>query len=197
MNQQSFSYSFFSQSVRKAVPALLVLLIFCSSCENNEKEVAAFGKKSTPPEEGKDLVIYMSEAAKVKGKLTSPYMLRYQADTPSMVFPKTLHVDFYNDSMKTESYLDAKYGKYYQSLNKVYLRDSVVVKKITTGDTLHCRDLWWDQRTGNFTTDDSVEIYSKDKITFGKGMTADQNFRYYTILHMRGSILSTESGLPK
>ncbi len=190
MKQNSFLYS-------RLIPALLVFIICCCSCENNIKDLPGYSKKQPIPEEGKDLVIYMSEDAKVKGKLTSPYMLRYQADTPSMVFPRTLHVDFYNDSMKIENKMDALYGKYYQSLNKVYLRDSVVVKNILRGDTLYCDDLWWDQHTGDFTTDKRVRIYSKDKITFGTGMIADQNFRYYTIKNMQGSILTSKNGLPK
>ncbi len=44
-------------------------------------------------------------------------------------FPGTLHVDFYNDSMQVESQLDAHYGKYLQNQDKVFLRDSVVVKE--------------------------------------------------------------------
>lgn len=195
MKQNSFLYPHYWHL--RFLCALLVVMTCCSSCENNVKDLPGYGKRQPPPEEGKDLIIYMSEDAKVKGKLTSPYMLRYQADTPAMVFPKTLHVDFYNDSMKVESMMDALYGKYYQSLNKVYLRDTVVVKNILRGDTLHCDDLWWDQRTGDFTTDKPVRIYSKDKISFGTGMIADQNFRYYTIKHMTGSILTPQNGLPK
>ncbi|MDR3715574.1 MAG: LPS export ABC transporter periplasmic protein LptC [Puia sp.] len=190
MKQRPFLYP-------RLAAVLLTIVVCCFGCENNVKDLPGYGKKAPPPEEGKDLTIYMSEDSKMKGKLTSPYMLRYQADTPAMVFPRTLHVDFYNDSLKTESMMDALYGKYYQSLNKVYLRDSVVVKNILRGDTLYCEDLWWDQRTGDFTTDKKVRIYSKDKITFGTGMIADQNFRYYTIKNMQGSILTSESGLPK
>ena len=31
-------------------------------------------------------------------------------------FPNTLHVDFYNDSTKIETWLDSKYGKYFEKL---------------------------------------------------------------------------------
>ncbi len=92
--------------------------------------------------------------------------------------------------------MDAKYGKYLQNQNKVFLRDSVVVKNILKGDTLHCKYLWWDQNTQKFTTDDSVQIYTKDKILFGTGMEADQNFRWYTIKHLTGSVLTSENAMP-
>jgi len=185
-------------SVNSISSGLLICFLF-AGCGNQAKEApVAAVHKGPVPEEGRQIESYMSEAAKVKGKLTAPYMLRYQrADTPYAEFPHTLHVDFYNDSMKIESQLDAKYGKYLQNQNKVYLRDSVVVKNILKGDTLHCKHLWWDQTTQKFTTDDSVAIYTKDKILFGTGMEADQDFRKYTIKHLTGSALTAAGGIPK
>ncbi|MBN8853345.1 MAG: LPS export ABC transporter periplasmic protein LptC [Sphingobacteriales bacterium 50-39] len=178
------------------IAAALTLLY---SCENKIKDLPSSARSSRAqvPEEGRQIESYLSEAGKVKGKLTSPYMLRYQkADTPYSEFPRTLHVDFYNDSTNIESQMDAKYGKYLQNQNKVFLRDSVVVKNILKGDTLHCKYLWWDQNTQKFTTDDSVQIYTKDKILFGTGMEADQNFRWYTIKHLTGSVLTSENAMP-
>jgi LPS export ABC transporter protein LptC len=180
---------------------LLTACIFCSSCENNPKEVAALGKRQPiPPEEVWQVESLMSEGGKVKGKLKAPYMLRFQrADTPYAEFPRTLHVDFYKDSVKNkdsiiiESQMDALYGKYLQNQNKVYLRDSVVVKNILKGDTIHCIELWWDQHTEKFYTDKPVRIYTKDKILFGTGMEADQNFRRYSIKKLTGTILTSEN----
>ncbi len=179
--------------------ALLATLVFLWSCENKIKDLpSAAGSRQSIPEESKQIISYMSEGAKVKGKLTSPYMLRYQkADTPYSEFPRTLHVDFYTDSLQIESQMDAKYGKYLPNQNKVFLRDSVVVKNILKGDTLHCKYLWWDQQTQKFYTEDSVRIYQKDKILFGTGMEADQNFRWYTIKNLIGSILTSEGAMPK
>ena len=181
-----------------ACAALLAVLVLLSSCENNIKTTPSSVAGKPVAEEGITIESYLSEGAKVKGKLTSPYMLRYQkADSPYSEFPRTLHVDFYTDSLTIESQMDAKYGKYLQNQNKVFLRDSVVVKNILKGDTLHCRSLWWDQQTQKFTTDDSVAIYRKNDILFGKGMEADQNFRWYTITHFKGSVLTSQGGLPK
>ncbi len=80
------------------IAAALTLLY---SCENKIKDLPSSARSSRAqvPEEGRQIESYLSEAGKVKGKLTSPYMLRYQkADTPYSEFPRTLHVDFYNDS---------------------------------------------------------------------------------------------------
>jgi len=195
-------------SIHKVLLAVLITGIVAVSCENKKKEPAvATGPKKVIPEEVTGIDALLSEpvkdstgklGAKVKGKLTAPYMLHYQlADTPYAEYPRSLHVDFYNDSLKIESQVDAKYGKYLQNQDKVLLRDSVVVKNITKGDTLRCKHLWWDNHTEKFYTDDSVRIYTPDKILYGTGMEADQNFRWYTINKLTGTILTAGSGVPK
>jgi LPS export ABC transporter protein LptC len=188
---------------------LLLLIAGLTGIACNDKQAgkpATTGPHKVVPEEATDLVSLLSEpvtdagklGARVKGKLTAPYMLRYQlADSPYSEFPRSLHVDFYNDSMKTESQLDARYGKYLQNQDKVYLRDSVVVKNLTKGDTLRCKELWWDQHTERFYTDKPVRIYTPDKILYGTGMEADQNFRWYTINKLTGSVLTAGSSIPK
>ncbi len=184
---------------------LLVVCVTGTACGDKAKEVTVAGPHKVVPEEADSIVSMLSEpasdpagklTAKVKGKLTAPYMLRFQrADSPYAEFPRTLHVDFYNDSMQVESQLDAHYGKYLQNQDKVFLRDSVVVKNLLKKDTVHCRTLWWDQHTERFTTDDPVRIYTPDKILYGTGMEADQNFRWYTIKKMTGIVLT--NGFPK
>jgi len=189
--------SFFLRGIGAVLLAVAASLLL-PACENKIKSTPSTGPRQQTPEEAKHIESYLSEGAKVKGKLTSPYMLRYlKADTPYSEFPRTLHVDFYTDSLQIESQMDAKYGKYLPNQNKVFLRDSVRVKNILKGDTLHCKTLWWNQQTQKFTTDDSVAIYQKDKILFGYGMEADQNFRWYTITHFKGSILTSQSAVPK
>jgi LPS export ABC transporter protein LptC len=183
-------------------------------CGGKAKETPGNGRRQFVPEEATDVESYMSEgdniagklSARVKGKLTAPYMLRFQRiDSPYTEFPRSLHVDFYktdsnakaNTAPVIESQMDALYGKYYQNQEKIFLRDSVVVKNILKGDTVRCRELWWDQHTEKFYTDKPVRIYQKDKILYGTGMEADQNFRWYTITKLTGTVLTAESGMPK
>jgi hypothetical protein len=42
-----------------------------------------------------------------------------------------------------------------------------------------------------------VRIYTPDKILYGTGMEADQNFRWYTINKLTGSVLTAGSSIPK
>ena len=174
---------------------LIAYCLFLPACENNEKDLPSFRKKQISIDVGKEITAFMSEDAKVKAKLTSPYMLRNEADSSYIEFPKTLHVDFYNDSMIVESKLDALYGKWYEVDSKVFLKDSVVVKNILKGDTLHCRELWWDQKKERFYTDKAVRINKKGgTVIYGTGLEAPQDFSGYTIFQITGPFSFPESG---
>jgi len=176
---------------------LLVGCIFISACENDPKEFEKFTSKKTAVEEAKQVESYLSQDGRVKAKLTAPFMLRHVTDSTFVEFPKTLHVDFYNDTLTIESKLDALYGKYREWEKKVYLRDSVRVINIINGDTLYAPELWWDQQTQKIFTDKPVRIYTRDKIIFGQnGLTAAQDFSEYVINQAAGTLMTKKDSFP-
>jgi len=159
---------------------------FISACENDPKMIEDWSKKKEMVEVGKNIEAYLSQENKVKAKLTSPLMLRHEADTTE--FPNSLHVDFYDDSTKIESWVDAKHGKYFENIDKVYLWDSVVVINVN-GDTLKSQDLWWDKNKQLFYTDKYARYLRKDKQIFpGKGLEATQDFKRITFKEPTGII---------
>ncbi len=163
---------------------------FVCSCENKMSDVQALGQKAIGVEEAKNIESYLSQGGKVKAKLVAPLMLRYQLDTPKVEFPKSLFVNFYNDSMQVESKLSAKYGNYLENENRVFLRDSIVVFNVK-GDTLFCNDLYWDQQKQIFYTDKNVIIKKPGgQLMYGKGLVAKQDFRSYTIRSVYNSIIN-------
>ena len=173
----------------KILAAFIAGCFFILSCENDINIVKNLNKKSIGIEEGKQIESYLSQGGKVKAKLMAPTMLRYQLDTPKVVFPNSLKVDFYNDSTKIESRLFAKYGQYLENDNKVFLKDSVVVFNIN-GDTLFCQELYWDQVKSIFYTDKNVIIHKPDQKVYGNGLIADQSFKWFTIKHPHNSFMN-------
>lgn len=105
--------------------------------------------KKLSVDEVKVVTSYLSTGGRLKAKLSAPFMLRYYDSVPRVEFPNTLHVDFYNDSMKIESYLDAKKAYYYEQQSRVILTDSVVVIRID-GDTLKTEELFWNRTCTSF-----------------------------------------------
>ena len=173
--------------------ALLSSCLFVLGCENDERDINAWTGKKVMVEEAIQVNTLFSQSGNLKANLKSPLMLRYLGDTVYVEFPNTLHVDFYDSLGKRESWLDAKYGKYMESLNKVLLKDSVRLINIS-GDTLRTPELWWDQAAKIFYTDSVISIITKDKkIRGGKGLIAAQDLNSYTIKQPTGTVMMSSS----
>lgn len=175
----------------------LVFIFFTSfflmACENDTKKINDWTRNKTMTEEATDIVSYLSDHGVMKAKLTAPYMLRVLADTVYIEFPQSMHIDFYDSSHHIETRLDALYGKYFESLNKAHLKDSVVVINVK-GDTLKSPDLWWDQNTRMFYTDSVAQYLTKDKqITGNKGLQATQDLKSVTFKYPTGPIMVSDS----
>ncbi|MBA2500675.1 MAG: LPS export ABC transporter periplasmic protein LptC [Chitinophagaceae bacterium] len=166
----------------------MISCFFLWACENDVTQVQNWNQKVEMVETGKQILAYLSTEGKVRAKLTAPLLLRYQTDTLYSEFPNSLHVDFYDDSTKVESQLDALYGIYYESFNKVYLRDSVMVFN-TNGDTLRTSELWWDQQTQKFYNDKPTRIDTKTQHLYGAhGIEASQDFSQIILNQPSGTI---------
>ncbi|HYC39840.1 MAG TPA: LPS export ABC transporter periplasmic protein LptC [Chitinophagaceae bacterium] len=177
--------------------ALISGCFFLASCENDEKQVRALTGQVQMKEEGRDIESYLSQDGKMRARLRAPYMVRVFSDTLYVEFPRSLHVDFFDANNRVETYLDSRYGKYMENLNKVYLRDSVVVIS-AKGDTLRSPDLWWDQNTRMFYTDKYAEYRARDKSIYGgKGLEATQDLSSITFKYPTGTVQVPESGFPK
>jgi len=181
-----------SKSVYIKLSAAFILgCIFLLSCENTEKEINDYTKKKLGVEEAVKVNVNYTLAGKTKAILLSPLMLRVQDTMPYVEFPKTLHVDFYNDSSKIESILDAKYAKYVESQSIILLRDSVRFIGLKTGDTLYCDELYWDRnRTPyQFYTDKPVQIRTKMQNQNGIGFECSQDFKDKVLYKVTNSFM--------
>jgi LPS export ABC transporter protein LptC len=181
------------KSFKLIIPVAAFLVL--GSCENDPNEVANLNRKTREVEEGRDIVGTFSQSAVQRAELKAPLMYRVKADSPYAEFPKSIHVNFYKEKNEIESVVKAKYAKYFETLGKVYLRDSVVVF-ITTGDTLYCNDLWWDQNANIFYTDKVVRIRTRTQQLDGTGLWALANFSKYTIKNTTGIVTIPESVKP-
>jgi len=164
-------------TILKIAVACLSSCFFMTSCENDVDAVKALGARISGIDVGKDVAIYISNDGKLGAKLTSPLMNRYLEDSSKMIeFPLSIHVDFYKDSNQVESQLSAKYAKYKETENIVFLKEDVIIFN-TLGDTLWCKEMYWDQNTGKFYTEKDVVVKQHNPLAkiYGKGLEANQN----------------------
>jgi len=167
----------------KCIAAFFMGCFFMIGCENDVNEVKKLGKKRPGIEEGIDIVSYLSTDGIMKAKLTAPLLLRYQGDSAlKSEFPKSLYVEFYNDSAKVGTRLFAKYGRYLEQDRKIFLRDSVIIIRVN-GDTLTTSELYWDQTLGTFYTDKFVTVSQREprQVVFAKeGFISNQELTRIT-----------------
>ena len=182
-----FLYKYFKQA------AFLWSCLFVLGCENSQRSLNEWQEKRAMVEEAKDVQTLFSQGGKIRSRLTAPVMLRYSSDTIYVEFPQSLRMVFFDSVSRPQSQVDARYGKYFESLNKAYLRDSVVVANVN-GDTLWTPDLWWDQNTQRFYTDKNVRIYRNgDRIYGGQGLEAKQDLSDIVIKQATGTVLVADS----
>jgi LPS export ABC transporter protein LptC len=163
--------------ILKLAVACLSSCFFMAACENDVDAVKALGIRVGGIDVGKDVAIYVSNDGKLGAKLTAPLMNRYLEDSSKMIeFPQTNHVDFYKDSNQIESQLFAKYAKYKETENIVFLKEDVIIFN-NLGDTLWCKEMYWDQNTGKFYTEKDVIVKQHNPVAkvYGKGLEANQN----------------------
>ncbi|MEO7444383.1 MAG: LPS export ABC transporter periplasmic protein LptC [Ferruginibacter sp.] len=167
---------------------------FLYGCKNDRRVIDQLYSRKVGVEEARKVKIDFSSSGRPKAVLTSPLMLRVQDTVPYLEFPNTLKVMFYNEAGVHESTLTAMYARYKENEDVVFLRDSVRIWNIK-GDTLYCKEMYWDRRrTGKeFYTDKPVRIRTKTHIIDGVGMEARQDFKNYTIIHPTG-ILKVPGG---
>ena len=181
------------------LPAAFIMICgFLVSCENSLDEINKITAKKIGVETAKGVTIIYTIGSKTKSRITAPLMLRHQEAVPYIEFTKTIHADFFDDSLRVESTMDAHYAKYNETESKVFLKDSVVVIN-TKGDTLYCNELYWDRkRTGEeFYTDKPVRIRTRTEILDGDGLDAPQDFHNWHLINGRGIVRVSSSEFPE
>jgi LPS export ABC transporter protein LptC len=187
----------FHHTLKYYTAAFVTGCFFLLACENSKEDIKKWTDRVIMKEEAINVNSQLSQEGKIRASLKAPLMWRVAADTLYVEFPKTMHCDFYNPQGQVESRLDCKYGKYFESLNKVYLRDSVVVISVK-GDTLRTPELWWDQNTRLFYTDKPSSYHTPEKkIQAANGIEATQDFTRVTFRNPTGTIKVKEGTLPQ
>ena len=179
-----------NKTYRKSI-ILPVLLgsIMLFSCENDIEQIKTITSNADAPNfSAKDIVTTYSDSAKIKVKLISPELERFeQKEEPYTEFPKGIKIIFYNDSQQVDSKITANYSKYFEKKGIWEAKDNVVVinkKK----EKLNTEYLVWDKKKAIIYTNEFVKITTPDGIFYGEGMKANQDFSSWEISKPKGTI---------
>jgi len=140
-------------------------------------------------------IIYSKEGITKAQLFAKTFNHVQDAKPPYIEMKNGIKVLFYNDSMKLQSTLLAKYGRYFEQSGNVLVRDSVVVYNFKK-EQLNTEELIWNEKIQKFYTDKFVKITTPTQIIYGNGLESNQNFSDYTILKVKGIIGVSKSALP-
>jgi len=173
------------------------MMSFLASCEGDMKdaEQLAIDLQQSNVEVITDVEIIYSEVANMQAKLTAPELKRFKDDKPYTEFQKGLHVEFFDEGLKTGD-LRANYGIRYESSDETLVKNNVVVIN-NEGEKLETEELTRNEKTQKIYTDKQVKITTKTATLWGKGLEADEDFSTYKILEPYGNKVLKESILAK
>lgn len=158
------------------------------SCKNDLEEVKKItGRNTAPVETGTNIEFLYSDSARLKVKVTAPYVSRYLTPKPLRVLPMGVHVQFYDDSMHETSSLTSKFALQKEDERLMEARNDVVVVN-TKGERLNTEKLIWDERKHIIFSDKFVKITTSDEIILGKGFESNEDFTRYKIFEISGTI---------
>ncbi len=160
-------------------------MIVAISCGGKSDEALEIQEYTGPIAEIGDAVNYYSDSAVVKMRMEAPRQLVFGNDDRE--FPEGLFLQFYEDGKMTSS-LRADYC-YYTAKEDLYkATGNVVAQNLITGDRLDTEELFWDEKKGNVFTDKFVKVEQAGYLTTGVGLEAKQDFSYYKILEVQGTL---------
>ena len=178
------------QPVFLTVPALVVIALFFSSCENKRKDIMAItAKPIVPSQSGKGITMLWSDSTELKIKLKAPAMTKFDKGVkePMTILPKGVDVVFYDEKGKPATTLKANYGVMFDQSRRMEVKYNVEVVNIN-GEKLNTEHLVWDEQKKKIISDAFVKITTAKEIIMGKGLISNQDFTQYEIQDITGTV---------
>lgn len=182
---------------RTLLPGIL-LFAMVIGCKNDPKEINALVTKGAQQEDkAEDVTILYSDNGHVKMKLFAKEFVKNDvAKPPYTEMRKGLKVEFFDDSLKVESTLNARYARYYEKQNNILIRDSIVIVN-KKGEQLNTEELVWNQSAKKLFTEKFVKITTPTQVMYGDGLEANEDFTWYRILNPKGIVAVDKKEIPE
>lgn len=138
----------------------------------------------------KDVIIFYSDSARLKAKITGQTMRRsVDRVDPYDEFDDGVVVDFYNEEGVADSHLFSRYAIRYERKDMVIARDEEgVILTNNEGDSLISTELIWLDKKDKITTDKFVYIRTADRKIWGQGFESNKDFTKGKIRAVEGQL---------
>lgn len=172
------------------------LVFFVISCENTEKEVRDFlADKNLPIGIAEDMIHKYKDSGKVIFKLVAPLFKDFsnRENMPYQEFPKGLKIVSINRITRDSTSVKGDYGIMYSKTAISEIVGHVQVKNYKEKLHLKTSQMYWDQNTGYFFTEEKFTLIAtneqgeKDTIK-GKGFESLQDLSAWHMKKIKGTL---------
>lgn len=165
----------------------IVTMLF--SCENEMSTIQSLTQSDTlPSESAKQIVVKYTDSGKIKAILESPELLKYGGEEPYMLFPKGIHVFFFDSLEIMVSEIQSDYAINREKDQIMEVRKNVVIFDHKNSKELNTEVLFWDQKERKIYNNAFVTIKEDGRIMHGDSMKADENLEHFELFQVRATI---------
>ena len=175
---------------------VLFLIGFLVSCENTEKEVKDFlADKNLPIGVAEQMVHKYKDSGKIVFKLAAPLFKDFsnREDMPYQEFPKGLKIVSVDRTTRDSTSIKGDYGITYAKTGVSEIIGNVYVINYKEKLHLKTQQMYWDQNTGYFFTEEKFTLIAtnkqgeKDTIT-GRGFESLQDLSAWHMKKIKGTL---------
>lgn len=167
---------------------ILILVIsatvMLSGCKNDLDKVKVEFGDDIPVAITRDFISLYSDSGIVILQIEAPLRNDYMKDEFYSELPEGIKMTFYNDRKKVLAKLVADYALIKGS--SMQMSGNVKMESSENGILL-TQSLYWNSQDKEITTTDPIEIRQNNKVLFGSGLWAKQDFSEYRILVPTGT----------
>lgn len=177
--------------VRSGVCALFLTCCLLG-CGNDIEKTKIFEPHNLPDNTIRNAKIQRSEYGKLQLLMSAPLIEQYSQPEAKTEYRKGVYMRFFNGPNKPTAILKARYAVNYERMDKMMVRDSVVIIDLQRGDTVYLKDLTWDKQQRRIYTEKPVRSKNGQRVTYGDSFESDDAFEMPIIVHQRGTLEWTE-----
>jgi len=168
---------------------IILIMSVLFSCGNEMSTIKILTQSDTlPGESAKNIEVRYSDSGKLKAILKSPELLKYTGEDPYMLFPKGIHVFFYDSLENMITEIKSDYAISREKENLMEVRKNVVILDHENQKELHTEVLFWDQKKREIFNNVFVTIKENGRIMHGDSMRADENLEHFELFQVRATI---------
>ena len=176
-----------NKQIIKGVAALFISALFFSCQTNPQKMEALVKDEEEPVVSSQNVEGFYTKNGAASHRLTSPKVLRFEAQKEYIEFPLGLEIYSYNAQGEQEAFMKSDYAIQNLDDKTIEAKGGVLLENLI-GEKLETEYLVWDEKRGEIYTEELVKITKQGQLIIGEGFESNTSFSKYTLKNSRGII---------